>query len=334
MLRALLVVLFALSATASMAEGATVSFHSLGGDLGIHDPSVIHFDTTYVAFSTGVEHAPDGGAIRIKTSKDGITWCDAGTLGSGLPDWVAPALKQTPPNLWAPSVSLQGRELHVYYSASSFGKNLSTIGLTVNADFNPETPGAGWQDRGIVFQSHPGNNFNAIDPVRFDDRDGRAYLAFGSWWDGIRMIELDPQTGMRLAENEEIIPLASRGDGAIEAPALLRHDGRYYLFVSFDHCCRGITSDYNIRVGRAEDIAGPYLDRDGVPMLDGGGTLVLGTTGRYRGPGGQEVFAAADGTQMLAFHYYDRAAAGAPKLQIEPIGWDAEGWPVIGMSPP
>lgn len=331
MKRFLLAVLYAFLVPAALADEAP-NFRALSGHLGIHDPSVIYVKDGYVAFSTGVERAADGGAIRIKTSDDGIKWQDRGTLGTGLPDWVAGALGQTPPNLWAPSVSLHGTMMLVYYAASTFGKNLSAIGLTTNAAFDPENPGAGWQDRGVIFKSRPGDNFNAIDPMRFDDREGRAWLAFGSWWDGIKMIELDAESGTPLVAGNAVIPLASRGSGAIEAPALLEHDGRYYLFVSFGHCCRGVASDYTIRVGRADRVAGPYLDREGRSMLAGGGTLVLESTGRHRGPGGQETFRAADGADMLAFHYYDSAAAGAPKLQIEPIGWDDAGWPMIGVG--
>ena len=67
------------------------------------------------------------------------------------------------------------------------------------------------------------------------------------------------------------IALASRHGGAIEAASILEHDGRFYLFVSFDQCCKGVASTYNIRVGRADRIEGPYRDKDGKAMLDGGG---------------------------------------------------------------
>jgi arabinan endo-1,5-alpha-L-arabinosidase len=145
------------------------------------------------------------------------------------------------------------------------------------------------------------------------------------------MIELDPATGLRL-DDQALIALASRGGGAIEAPAILEHDGRFYLFVSFDACCRGITSTYRIMVGRADAVEGPYLDREGKPLLDGGGTELLAHTGRYRGPGGQDVFS-VDGAPWLAFHYYDRDQGGAPKLQVAPVGWSADGWPELGELP-
>ena len=143
------------------------------------------------------------------------------------------------------------------------------------------------------------------------------------------MIELDPETGLALPDTP-MVRLASRGGGAIEAPAILEHDGRFYLFVSFDKCCAGLASTYRIMVGRADAVEGPYLDRDGKPLLEGGGTELLKSTGRYRGPGGQEVFR-RDGRPWLAYHWYDRDQGGIPKLALSPIRFDAEGWPDVAL---
>ncbi len=113
---------------------------------------------------------------------------------------------------------------------------------------------------------------------------------------------------------------------------MLEHDGKFTLFVSFDQCCKGVASTYNIRVGRADHIEGPYRDKDGKAMLDGGGSLVLATTGRFIGPGGQEAVKTSKGDR-LAYHYYDGDAAGASKLQFSPIFWTADGWPELGPLP-
>ena len=128
------------------------------------------------------------------------------------------------------------------------------------------------------------------------------------------------------------MPLASRQGGAIEASSILEHEGKFYLFVSFDQCCRGVVSTYNIRVGRADRIEGPYVDRDGKGMLEGGGSLMLGTTGRFIGPGGQEAVKTSRG-DMLVYHCYDGDAAGVAKLQLSPLGWTADGWPELGPLP-
>jgi len=74
--------------------------------------------------------------------------------------------------------------------------------------------------------------------------------------------------------------------GSIEAPFIVHRGGYWYLFVSFDFCCRGTKSTYNVVVGRSAQITGPFTDKDGKPMLEGGGTRVIGATTRnWRDPG-------------------------------------------------
>lgn len=324
--RGTLVGLLMLASSARAAE----PMPELTGDINIHDPSVIATDTGWASFATGVEGAADQGMPRTKSSPDGITWTETGAIPGGLPDWIRPELGYRPRNIWAPTVSQHGGVTYLYYSASRFGRNNSAIGVMTNGSFDAKRPAEGWVDQGLVFRSKPGDWLNAIDPFRIDDGD-RAWLAFGSYWDGIRMIELDPETGMR-ADAEVPLRLASRNGEAVEAASILENEGRYYLFVSFDACCRGLNSTYRIMVGRADAVTGPYLDRDGKAMLDGGGTELLKGTGRFIGPGGQEVFRVA-GEPWLAFHYYDGKDGAAPKLQLAPLSFSADGWPEIGPLP-
>jgi arabinan endo-1,5-alpha-L-arabinosidase len=301
------------------------------GDTRIHDPSVIELDGRFIAVGTG-QQGPTHGAIRVKVSTDGLKWTDAGLIGRGPPAWAQAALGFKPLNVWAPSLSRRGSTVFLYYCLSSFGHNTSAIGLMTNNAFDPLKPGEGWQDQGLVLMSKDGDDFNAIDPFRVDASDGRAYLAFGSFWSGIKLSELTPETGKLVHADMPRIALASRNGGAIEAASILERDGKYYLFVSFDQCCKGVASTYNIRVGRADRIEGPYRDKDGKAMLEGGGSLVLATTGRFIGPGGQEAVKTTKG-DMLAYHYYDGADAGAPKLQVSPILWTTDGWPELGPLP-
>jgi arabinan endo-1,5-alpha-L-arabinosidase len=302
----------------------------LTGETGIHDPSVIVVDGNYVAFGTG--GSAGAGAVTIKTSPDGIAWKDVGTLGHGIPAWVKPTIGSTPPNLWAPNVSERGVVVYLYYAASTFGVNKSAIGLATNDRFDPLNPSEGWVDRGPVLSSGTTDNYNAIDPARIDTPDGRAWLAFGSFWSGIKLRELDPVSGMLKADNSTIYSLASRGGGAIQAPSILHHGDYYYLFVSYDRCCVGSASTYRMMLGRADDVTGPYLDRNGIPMMTGGATELQKGSGRFVGPGGQEVFMTRAG-EMIAYHYYDRKAGGAPKLQIAPLRFDEAGWPILDPLP-
>ncbi len=303
------------------------------GDTRIHDPSVIEIGGRFVALGTG-RQGPTHGAIRVKTSPDGVNWTSAGVIGEGAPQWAVAALGFKPLNVWAPSISRRGATVFLYYCLSSFGGNTSAIGLMTNASFDPAKPGEGWRDQGLVLMSRDGDDFNAIDPFRIDLKDGRAFLAYGSYWSGVKLRALNPETGMLANKDEPAIAIAARKmhDGVIEAPSIIEHDGRFVLFVSFDQCCKGVASTYNIRVGRADRIEGPYRDRDGKAMLEGGGSLVLATTGRFIGPGGQEAVKTSKG-DMLAYHYYDGDAGGVAKLQVSPILWSADGWPELGPLP-
>ena len=201
-----------------------------------------------------------------------------------------------------------------------------------NAAFDVAAPARGWEDRGLVLKSDPRDDFNAIDPVRIDLSDGRAFLAFGSSWSGIKLRELNSETGELIRDDTPTVALARRRAGVVEAASILEHDGRFFLFVSFDQCCKGVASTYAIRVGRAERIEGPYVDRDGVSLLDGGGTLLLATTGRFIGPGGQEAVKTSKG-EMLVYHYYDGNDAGAAKLQLSPLRWSPDAWPALDPLP-
>jgi arabinan endo-1,5-alpha-L-arabinosidase len=234
-------------------------------------------------------------------------------------------------DLWAPDISYFNGKWHLYYAGSTFGTNGSVIGLATNATLNPESPDYAWVDEGLVIQSAPGDDWNAIDPNLAFDAEGQAWLAFGSFWSGIKLRKLDAATGKLDPADPTLYALASRrgtGTDAIEAPFILRRGDYYYLFASFDQCCQGVDSTYNVRVGRSQKITGPYVDRDGVPMLEGGGTLMLSAYDRWRGPGHNGIFLEDDVTWM-PYHAYDLRGGGISKLRLESIEWGADGWPSL-----
>src|SRR5690606_4914086 len=143
---------------------------------------------------------------------------------------------------------------YLYYSASTFGSNTSLIGLYTNQTLDPEDPAYRWVDQGEVWRSDGTTPYNAIDPGIVEDADGTPWMAYGSFWDGLFMIELEWPTGKPVgsamenpAGTAEPVHLADRGfgDNAIEAPYLVARDGWYYLFFSRDSCCKGTDSTYN-----------------------------------------------------------------------------------------
>ena len=144
------------------------------------------------------------------------------------------------------------------------------------------------------------------------------------------MRRLDMETGKLLPEDDRLYSLATRSlaPRAVEGPFIIRKGDYYYLFVSFDACCRGATSTYRVMVGRSEDVIGPYVDRDGIPMLEDGGTQVTFPTNRWRGPGHNAILQEGS-VDKIVYHAYDATYGGLPTLRIDPLEWDEEGWPVI-----
>jgi arabinan endo-1,5-alpha-L-arabinosidase len=285
----------------------------LTGDLGVHDPAILETSGGFVIFATGP-------GIRVKRSYDLLTWMDEGHVFQANPDWIASAVPRAS-DLWAPDISYFGGKYHLYYSASSFGSRESCIGHATATDLSV----LDFVDQGPVVCTTDADDYNAIDPALIIDEEGVAWLAFGSFWSGIKLIRLDAD-GAR--SGTELHALASRGDAeAIEAPFLVRRDGYYYLFVSFDYCCRGTASTYRIMVGRSETITGPYVDADGVAMAAGGGTSVVTGNQRWRGPGHNAVLETGSDS-YLVYHTYDAQRNGAPTLRISDLFWSVDGWPV------
>lgn len=290
-----------------------------------HDPVIIKQGDYYYLFTTSR-------GIAIKRSLDLIKWEQVGTALQPTPQWAYEQVPKFDGNIWAPDISYVDGKYYLYYSISSFGSNLSRIGLAVNTTLDPNDPNYQWEDRGPVVKSETYSNYNAIDPNLAQDTDGRYWLSFGSFWSGIKLVEVDPATGAPLSDMPALTSLASRPGvqyNPIEAPFIFRHDNYYYLFVSWDFCCRGLQSTYKIVVGRAEKITGPYLDKEGKDMLQGGGTIVLQGDPDFPGVGHNAVY--HDGaTDWLVYHAYAAKRGGMALLQIRALTWDADGWPIAG----
>lgn len=207
----------------------------------------------YYVFSTDPKaHQPDQ-YLPIRCSPDRITWKLCGHVFSAMPSWVGQAVPQAD-NLWAPDVSFFDGVYHLYYSASSPGSQRSGIALATNTTLDSSSPAYMWVDRGTVITSHPGDDFNAIDPHILVDSGHHVWLTNGSFWSGIKQREIRPATGMLLAPGQPPSSLAFRPDGrVVEGPSLLFHDGFYYLFVSVGRCCNPDLSldDYREAVGRS-----------------------------------------------------------------------------------
>lgn len=301
----------------------------------VHDPVMIKQDSIYYIFCTGR-------GISVWSSPDMKQWKKENPVFDKAPEWAVKAVPGYNGHTWAPDISFHNGQYYLYYSASAFGKNTSCIGLATNKTLNPASKDFKWVDHGKVIQSVPGRDmWNAIDPNLVIDKSNTAWLVFGSFWNGIKITRLNNElTGVSQPElwhtiasraRSFVLPDSVAGDAAIEAPFVFQKDDYYYLFVSYDYCCRGEKSTYKIMVGRSDKIEGPYVDRDGVPMNIGGGSLVLEGDKNWNGVGHNAVVS-FDGVDYIVFHAYDANDKGISKLRIEKLNW-VRGWPFMMRLP-
>ena len=308
-----------------------------------HDPVAAFCDGRYYVFTTG---------LTVMSSADLKSWRFEDRVLPETPEWAARKGFRGMP--WAPDIQYINGQWYIYYSYSVFGKNISAIGVATNKTLNPDSPDFKWEDHGMIVESIPGRDeWNAIDANVIVDEEGTGWLCFGSFWRGIKMFKLD-ETMLRMAEPQEWYPLCRRpegtapiiaggadglkldprgsdfdaGNGAVEAPFIFRHGGYYYLFVSYDLCCRGKNSTYKVVVGRSEKVQGPYIDRDGTPLMQGGGTVVAQGDERYAGMGHCAVVT-FDNQDYMFLHGYDSQADYRSKLLVKKLSWSSDGWPSV-----
>jgi arabinan endo-1,5-alpha-L-arabinosidase len=323
----------------------------MSGDITpVHDPCIIRDGDTYYVYSTTMD-AKKQGQIPMRRSKDLLKWERIGNVFPGIPPWAYAKIPDTI-GMWAPDLSFVNGQFYLYYAVSSFGTNRSCIGFATNATLDPKSPKYKWLDHGLVFESFKTDNYNCIDPTHVTDAQGGQWLAFGSFWAGIMMIKLDSKTGKPAPGDKHLINLAQRptpegGLDTIEANYILERDGYYYLFASFDYCCKGVFSTYYTAMGRSKVITGPYLDKEERPMTGGYGTVILKADqeekGRWRGPGHCAVLRDKDSQDYIVYHAYnkppdlkhltdaERKQVGEPYLRIAPLVWSKDGWPTAIM---
>ena len=301
-------------------------------EVNTHDPVMAKEGDTYYLYSTGM-------GISVMSSKDLRMWKFEEPVFSESPDWTKEVLPGFRGHMWAPDVIFHNDLWHIFYSCSAFGKNTSVIGHATSPTLNPSASNYKWTDQGKIIQSVPNQDmWNAIDPNIIVDEKGIPWMNFGSFWDGIKMVKLTKDM-MSVSQPEEWYTLARRertfdlndtdpGDGAIEAPFIMEHDGNYYLFVSFDYCCQGLKSNYKVVMGRLKTVTGPYLDKEGKRMDRGGGSILIQGNKDWAGVGYNSAYNFG-GTDYLISHAYDKANNGESKLIIREMKWTNDGWPIV-----
>jgi arabinan endo-1,5-alpha-L-arabinosidase len=295
-------------------------------DCLVRDPStMVKRDGTYWLYGTGR-------GVRQFSSTDRLHWTDRGPVFAVRPAWIAQAVSANKHNnAWAPDIHYFGGYYYLYYSYSSFGSGTSAIGVATNRTLNPRD----WVDRGVVIQSPTPEGFNTIDPCIFTDMTGQPWMSFGSYFSGIYLVKIDPETGKPPVGDHALIKIASHPTSPIndiEASAIIPHNGWYYLFINWGSCCVGEKSTYYIRMGRSKNIAGPYLDKDGKDLKDSGGTEFLPNhkaDGTEVGPGHVGVLFDKDGDWLTTHYEWAKDKSGATTVNLDKLTWDSDGWPRV-----
>lgn len=316
----------------------------LTGNVSLHDPTLFKDDDTYYVSATN-------GPIRSAPSLEG-PWTNLGSVPRAAWTSQLPGLSG---GLWAPHVQRIGDTFYFYYSTSAFGTNNSAIGLKTTQ--TPEIPSS-YVDHGAPIVTSGSANpdhetHNAIDPAIWPDENGDWWLVWGSHFDGIMIQQLDEDMTTLVGEryliahrSSDVFPVQDPGCpfplptcpnfNRIEGPSIFERDGYFYLMAAWDWCCRANGNDntYKVVIGRSENIFGPYLDKNGVDLAEGGGSIIFNSrvaapevtpSGLYRAPGGPDIFV-EDDVYYLVYHAYRPQNT----LGIWPMNWH-DGWPYLNQ---
>jgi arabinan endo-1,5-alpha-L-arabinosidase len=313
------------------------------GPYNVHDPSIIKNNDTYYCYSTDAAFGHDlRTGLQIRYSKDLVQWFTYGWVFDSTPKMGAEYIRQngTEPfkGLWAPYVTKYKNEFRLYYSLSSSDPRRSVIGLATASQ--PEGP---WTERGIVVTSanNATRQTNAIDPTMITSPEGKQYFYYGSGWDGIYTLELNPETGLALNPGDIGKRIANRGftagkyNGNIEGPEIIYNASlkKYYLFIAYDW----IDTKYNVRVGKSDSPEGPFYDFEGKDMnLDIDHKPMILAPYQFAKHSGWQGVSHCSVFQNPADGQYFMAHQGRPGnqkyymiLHVRKIFWSAEGWPIV-----
>ncbi len=298
--------------------------NGLKGNLFVHEPVMIKQGATWYIFSTGK-------GVSVKTSTDRINWKSAGRVfdSIALPAWRKTDIPQQDGSLWAPDIHYSNGKYRLYYSVSAWMNFNSSIGYATNTTLNPADPAFKWVDEGQVISfKNGGEGVNVIDPNIFIDRDKKKYLVYGSYKAGLRLVELNAETGKLMKDPPDITTLTtSLGEGVF----IIKDHEYYYIFASRGRCCAGLESTYQVVIGRAINIKGPYLNKNGESWTDNRYSVFLAGDSTEPGRGHNGFFTEHD-TTFIVYHAYTRSAKGASLLNIKPVYMDEAGWPTMDIT--
>ncbi|KAJ5111235.1 hypothetical protein N7532_001770 [Penicillium argentinense] len=311
------------------------------GHIVAHDPNIIQHESYYYLLKGG-HHVP-----IFKSSSLSGPWEKIGTVLDQ--DSVINVGNRSRP--WAPTTVYKNGTFYCYYTLSTHGKRDSAIGVATTTKLD----GSPWTDHGAVIRTGKGKGSamfpftitNAIDASFITDQEtGQSYLNWGSFWHDIWQVPLsDDLLSIQSPKNPDAVQLSYIPNEKVkpqEGSWMSYHDGYYYTWFSQGKCCKFGTDrggfpnrgeEYSIRVGRATNVRGPFVDKEGHQLLDGGGTTVYGSNhGIVYAPGGLGVLPGNDSTPDILYYHYLNTSIGFDDNDAH-LGWNylkyENGWPEV-----
>lgn len=285
------------------------------------DPFVLSVDGTFYAY--GTEPPVDGPmVVPVLRSDDLVHWTPA---GHALERPELPAAR----NYWAPEVAREAGRYFLYYSA---GVDDRGHRLRVASADRPEGP---FRDHGRTLT--PSDDPFTIDAHPFRDVDGRWYLYYArDFLDGERvgtalvvdrMLDMEtlegrPRTVLRASADWQLFKRRRLMYGAVhdwhtlEAPFVVRRDGRYFCFYSGGSW---LEESYGVSYAVADHPLGPFVDAPGE-----GPSLLRSVPGHVIGPGHCSVVTGPDGCDYLVYHAWDPDRV-ARRMCIDRLEWGPDG---------
>lgn len=318
------------------------------GVYNVHDPECKLLGDWYYMYSTDAVFADRPwespqknipvGFIQVRRSQNLVDWEFCGWAFPEIPreavDWVrANADGRGAYNIWAPCIVPYGDVYRLYYCVSAFGKKASYLGLAESA--SPDGP---WAQKGCVVKTNNESPMNAIDPTIIQDHaTGKQIMIYGSFFGGLYCVELNPETGLAMRENDPGHLVARRANylkDNLEAPEIIYHPElkKYFLFTSYDP----LMTTYNVRAGRGDGAEGPFYDFFGQNLKDTLNDFPI-LTAAYRfdnhtgwaGVGHCGVFQAGDGQFFMVHQGRLSPQNMQMTLHVRQVFFTRDGWPVV-----
>jgi len=328
------------SITDTYADIASFNYYTKWSVYNVHDPSIFKDGDWYYCYSTDVGYGIDVRAgIQIRKSKDLVEWQFVGWVFNNIPTKAADYIKAqggTPnADLWAPEIVKHGSEYRLYFSLASNKSRVSCIGLATAA-----SPTGPWTEQGLVVVSTDGYaGTNAIDPTVVTTPAGDQWMVYGSAWDGLYEVKLNPETGFTAGSGDRGKRIVRRGmtggmyNGNLEGPELIynANEQKYYLFVAYDW----LETKYNVRVFRSDNPDGPFLDYNGTDVdnqADNGPMIIapykFENHAGWQGVSHCTVFDDGDGQYFIAHQGRPVVDKYFMDLHVRKLFWTPDGWPV------